>query len=221
VAANAGPLIDVRGGIGRRAPRPEQRDGRTALYNAAVLVDARAAWVAAHDKIHLVPFTETPRETPGGAPRALPVGAHRIGALICYELIFADVARALVRDGAGLFVNLSNDEWFGTSRGSEQHFAAAVIRAIETRRTVLRATNTGITAALDASGRVVARLPAGAPSALLVDVRPARHTPLAVRLGNTWTRLALTALVLTKGSVLFLHFLHERRVSEERGPTPS
>jgi apolipoprotein N-acyltransferase len=194
------------------APRTVQRDGRTALYNAAVLVDADARWIAAHDKTRLVPFAETPRETPGDAPRALPVRTHRIGAMICYELIFADVARSLVRDGAGLLVNLSNDEWFGTSRGSEQHFATAVIRAIETRRPLLRATNTGITAALDASGRVIARLPAGEPAALVVDVHPAHGIPLAVRLADSWTWLSLAITLLFLGS--------DARGDGERGTGP-
>lgn len=171
------------------APRTEARDGASSLFNSAVLVAADGRLLAAHDKTRLVPVAESRRETPGAHPRVLGLGEQRVGALICYELVFADVARALVRDGAGLLVNLSNDEWFGTTRGAEQHFAAAVIRAIETRRPLLRATNTGVTAAVDAWGRVVARLPSGELGALVVDVRPAHTLTLAVRLGD-WVALA-------------------------------
>jgi apolipoprotein N-acyltransferase len=190
------------------APRTEARDGAARLFNSAVLVAGDGRLLAAHDKTRLVPIAESRRETPGAAPRALALGERRVGALICYELVFAGVARALVRDGAELLVNLSNDEWFGTTRGVEQHFAAAVIRAIETRRPLLRATNTGVTAAVDAWGRVVARLPSGQVGALVVDVRPAHAITLAVRFGD-WVTLACA---LALAFALVLDHRHEAAV---------
>jgi apolipoprotein N-acyltransferase len=186
------------------APRTEAREGAARLYNSAVLVATDGRLLASHDKTRLVPVAETRTESPGAAARALTLGEHRIGALICYELIFPAVSRALVRDGAELLVNLSNDEWFGTTRGVEQHFAAAVIRAIETRRPLLRATNTGVTAAIDARGRVVARLPDGETGALVVDVQPAHGITPAVRFGDwvPWASLVglVVALLLARNS---------------------
>lgn len=115
----------------------------------------------------------------GIAPLAL--DGDRLGVLICYELLFPALARELVDAGAGVLVNPSNDDWFGATAGGEQMLAAAVLRAIETRRPLLRATASGITAAIDARGRVVGRLPTGSASVLVVDVVPVRSAHAAAR----------------------------------------
>jgi apolipoprotein N-acyltransferase len=66
--------------------------------------------------------------------------------------------RRFVRNGAALLVNISNDGWFGRSSALGQHLAMARVRAVENRRWLLRATNTGHTVAVDPYGRIVARL---------------------------------------------------------------
>jgi apolipoprotein N-acyltransferase len=79
---------------------------------------------------------------------------------ICYEGIFPNEVRRFTRAGAQLFINVSDDGWFGGSGAPEQHLAMARVRAVENRRWLLRATNTGITVSVDPYGRIVARLPA-------------------------------------------------------------
>jgi len=107
----------------------------------------------------------------------LPWRDTRLGILICYEVLFPDLSRELVRRGAGVLVNPSNDAWFEGTAGPEQMAAAAVLRAVATRRPLLRATPTGITVAIDARGRVVAQLARGPAGALVVDVWPASRNP--------------------------------------------
>ncbi len=142
-------------------------------YNA--IVDAGAP-AHRYYKRHLVPFGEyVPlRRWLGGlleivrlpvadfsAGRGRPLlalGRHRVGASICYEIAFgSEIAEALPE--AELLLNLSNDAWFGDSLAPHQHLEIARMRALETGRELLRATNTGITAIIDAHGRVRTRGP--------------------------------------------------------------
>ena len=162
--------------------------------------------VAIHDKTHLLPFFErTPAWlaqgdaglTAGRSPAVLRSGERiSIGPLLCYEVLFPSVARRQVEDGATLLVNLSNDAWFAGSGGAEQHFAAAVVLAATLGRPLLRATPSGVTAAVAASGRVAARLPADRPGALVVDVTPSHARTPASRTGDApaWIALAVAAL---------------------------
>ena len=128
---------------------------------------------------------------PGSRPSVLIAGEAALGPLICYEMLFAGIARQLVRDGAGVLVNLSNDGYFGGSGGAEQHLTAAVLRAIELRRPVLRATSDGITVAIDQAGREIGRLPARSPGALVVDVWPQPVLSPATRVGPAISWLCL------------------------------
>lgn len=83
----------------------------------------------------------------------------RYGALICYESLFPEQARARVAAGAQVLVNVTNDAWYGTTPAAWQHFQAARMRAVESGRYVLRAANTGVTALIGPNGRVLAELP--------------------------------------------------------------
>jgi len=100
--------------------------------------------------------------------------------------------RQVVANGdANLLVSISNDAWFGESRAAYTHFAAARLRSIELRRTLVRSTNTGVSAVIDPSGKLVGRLPEHT-AATLVARAPLFRTPtLYARAGNALT-LALT-----------------------------
>ncbi|MEZ4217270.1 MAG: apolipoprotein N-acyltransferase [Myxococcota bacterium] len=178
------------------APRSDAAEPG-ALFNSAFSLDDAFAVEAVHDKVHLLPLGEyvpaplralgvSGHDTRAGeAPRVL--GARdglRIGALVCYEIAFAPLARALAHDGADVLVNVANDGWFGRTGAVEQHFASAVLRAVETGRPVLRATHTGVTAAIDAWGRVVARAPEHAATALDADVVPGGPTTAFAATGD-------------------------------------
>lgn len=189
------------------------------LWNSALLFE-EGQIRASHDKVHLLPFGEyvpAPfaalglrgrRTTAGGAPRVLDGVGPQIGALVCYEIAFEELAREITRGGAQLIVNLSNDGWFGRTGAIEQHFSAAVFRAIETGRPVLRATNTGVTAAVDASGRVVARAPLLEPAVLELEVVPGGPDTAYQRTGN-W--LGPAALIAATGMLAWSHTGRKKR----------
>jgi apolipoprotein N-acyltransferase len=126
-----------------------------------------------YDKIHLVPFGEfvpplfgwVNRVTgeagdfaPGNRIVVFPVRDHKLGAFICYESAFPHLVRQFARNGAEALFNLSNDGYFGRSAAREQHLKLVRMRAIENRRWIVRATNDGITAVVDPSGRITERL---------------------------------------------------------------
>ncbi|MFC6803585.1 nitrilase-related carbon-nitrogen hydrolase [Deinococcus caeni] len=100
--------------------------------------------------------------TPGRLLNVLPVRDLRAGVSICYESVFGQLSRQAVRAGANLLVVLSNDAWFGQGAGAEQHFQMGRLRAIETRRFLLRAGNDGVSAVIDPWGQVRFRAPRGA-----------------------------------------------------------
>jgi len=142
--------------------------------NSAVMLDSSGKVVDRYDKINLVPFGEfippmfgwVNRITkeigdfvPGERVVVFPLDGHKLGAFICYESVFPDLVRQFVRGGAEVLVNLSNDGYFGHSAAHQQHLEIVRMRAAENRRWILRATNDGISAAIDPAGRVVERMP--------------------------------------------------------------
>lgn len=144
-----------------------------APLNAAMMIDPLGHEMDEYDKIKLVPFGEfvpsvfawvnrVTKETgdfaPGDRVVVFPAGPERVGAFICYESAFPDLVREFAQDGAEVFVNLSNDGYFGTSAAHEQHLELVRMRAAENARWIIRATNDGITATVDPAGRVTQRL---------------------------------------------------------------
>ncbi len=173
-----------------------------AAYNSVYVLDRGARLFGRYDKAHLVPYGEylplrpvlsaigLSRLAPGAldfragpGPGTFDLGRFgRAGVQVCYEIVFSGqvVDRAHRPD---FIFNPSNDAWFG-AWGPPQHLAQARLRAIEEGLPVIRATPTGISAVIDAEGRVLASLPLGAAGA--IDARlpaAAPPTPFA-RLGN-------------------------------------
>ncbi len=174
-----------------------------------------------YDKHHLVPFGEfipwgfrwfvDLMSIPmgdfyrGANPQApFVIKDQRIAANICYEDIFGDeLLGALVRttdasptlSGATILANFSNLGWFGESWALRQHWQMARMRAIETSRPMVRATNTGVTGAIDQHGQVIAMLPAHRPGVLDVSVQGQHGTTLYARVGD-WAILLLSLVVL-------------------------
>ena len=132
--------------------------------------------------------------TPGGTYRPLEVGRIAAATYICYESAFPQVARHMVRGGANMLVNISNDAWFGRTAGAEQHFQMGRVRAIETRRYLARAGNDGISAVVDPLGRVTARFPRGEQEAFVAEVALSDAVTPYVRFGD-WV-VTLSALLL-------------------------
>jgi len=149
---------------------------RSEIFNSAQLVLPEGNWGPRYDKIHLVPFGEfvpfrnllsfaqslthdIGEFSRGNQRNVLHLDGHGAGTFICYESIFPDEVLRFARNGAELFVNISNDGWFGESGAPGQHLNMARMRAIENGRWLLRATNTGITASISPLGQVVAAAP--------------------------------------------------------------
>jgi apolipoprotein N-acyltransferase len=137
-------------------------DGK--FFNAVAKITADDASIV-YRKRHLVPFGEYtplrsikpvlpgPELVPGDGGLPIEIGGARFGALICFDDVFPDEAAARARDADVLAV-FTNDAWLGDTGGA-QHFDIAVLRAIENRRTVVRATNGGTVAAIGADGRPI------------------------------------------------------------------
>ncbi len=187
------------------APRAEG-DSRPRVYTSALILDPERRVRGAHDKTRLVPWSETtpwpfPPQGPlemaaGGEPELLPSPLGELGALICYEVLFESIPRVQVDGGAGVLVNLSNEGWFGATGADHQLLAASVLRAVESRRPLLRSTNLGITAAIDARGRVVGRREPGDTEPLVVDVVPGSGRSAHVRFGHLASPVVAAATLL-------------------------
>jgi apolipoprotein N-acyltransferase len=186
-----------------RAPDLPPGTRITRAYNSIYVIDHDGSVLSIYDKLHLVPFgeylpfqdwleavgLEQLTKIQGGfiagnlrrimqipdAPPALP--------LICYEAIFpADIA--MPGDRPGWIVNLTNDGWFGISTGPYQHLQQARLRAIEQGLPVVRAANTGISAVIDPTGRLVARLGLGIEGVLDSNLPSAIPPTVYARTGD-------------------------------------
>jgi apolipoprotein N-acyltransferase len=145
-------------------------------YNSASFISPEGEIVGRYNKIHLVPFGEyVPYRnlfffahhltnqvgdfSRGTTRNVFRVNGHAYGVFICYESIFADEIREFAKNGADVFVNISDDGWYGDTSAPWQHLNMARMRAIENRRWILRDTNSGVTASIDPYGRVVKSAP--------------------------------------------------------------
>jgi len=104
----------------------------------------------------------------GRSRNVLSADGHHYGTFICYESIFGDEVRHFAAEGAEVLINIANDGWYGDTSAPWQHLNMARMRAIENHRWVLRATNTGVTAAIDPYGRVTSSAPRHILTALRV-----------------------------------------------------
>jgi apolipoprotein N-acyltransferase len=173
------------------------RDG--GYTNGAVAVTPELT-VSAYAKRHLVPFGEYPppgfawffrfaripmSDFTAGPPLQAPleIAGQRIAPNICYEDLFGEELLDAL-PAATLLINLSNTAWFGDSLAQPQHLQIARLRALETGRTMLRATNTGMTAMVHPDGSIAAALPPFSSGALVVEAQGrSGMTPFA-RWGN-------------------------------------
>ncbi|MDL1963771.1 MAG: apolipoprotein N-acyltransferase [Deltaproteobacteria bacterium] len=141
-------------------------------YNSAYLMSPDGRVCGKYDKTHLVPFGEyVPFKkwlpfigkmveavgdfSTGQKGKTIKWNNYNLGLLICYEIIFPELSGAMAKNDATLLVNITNDAWYGRTSAPYQHFSMAVFRAIENRRSLIRAANTGISGFIDPVGRII------------------------------------------------------------------
>lgn len=183
-----------------------------AYYNSAISLGASPLQV--YSKNHLVPYGEfippgfawfmayanIPASSFSRGPEKqapLAVAGQQVAANICYEDVFGnEIIRALPE--AGILANLSNTAWFGRSLAQPQHLQIAQMRALETGRPMLRATNTGMTAIVGPDGTVRAALPPFTTGVLKGSIQAYGGATPYGRLGD-WPAIALIGLMLLLG----------------------
>jgi apolipoprotein N-acyltransferase len=196
--------------------REEYTSGDYRIWVGAKMLDPTGNLVLRYHKMRLVPFGEyVPIQsvltlggrvtaklvhqvadfTPGTDYAVAPVDDHRVGAFICYEAIFPDLARGFALGGAELLLNITNDGWYGRTSAPYQHMAMAAFRAVETGKYLARAANTGITAVVDPRGRVLERTAIFDRTFVVKEVPTVKGSTFYVRHGDVfaWGCLAASA----------------------------
>ncbi len=219
-AEGALPQAIAAGAGGRRIVLGLQRAEGARYYNSLAVLDGAGRLQGLYDKHHLVPFGEyLPAGDllarvgisafaaqaghgysagPGPALLDLGAGLGRVLPLICYEAVFPQeltAARHLPGPPPGWILQATNDAWFGSLSGPFQHLAQARLRAIEQGLPLIRAANTGVSAAIDARGRVLAALPLNEEGHLDIALPGALPPPPYARTGDLPMLMLLAALL--------------------------
>lgn len=192
-------------------------DGEQIPYNAAFAIRPDSLALQRSSKIHLVPFGERiPGQKwfpflgnlhlgqaefkPGDSVVVFSGGSvPPFTCLICFEVVYSDIAAEAVIKGAQFFGHVTNDGWYGHSSGPYQHLALSRLRAVATHRSIVRAANTGISALILPNGRYVETLGYDVAGSIWGDVPARQDITIAVRLAKLWPMLyyGLFAVVLS------------------------
>jgi apolipoprotein N-acyltransferase len=210
------PFPDLRkhlifGGLAFHMTGPRQADE----FNSAFLTGPDGVVLGRYDKRILMPFGESlplvsyfpalkdiatrisPQTGFYTAGRSIAVfdigGKAKIGQLICYEDLLADMSRDSTRAGAELLLNILNDAWYGDTAAPHQHQALALWRAIENRRYLLRGSNSGVTSIIDPVGRVIGEAGVFREEVVAGTVHPLRLETFYTRHGDVFVWLVLCA----------------------------
>jgi len=158
------------------------------------LLDAAAPFYRAVFGVFGLPLLQN--TVPGPGPAPLQTAGGPVAAYVCYESVFPAIPREMVRRGADVLINVTNDAWFARGTGARQHFDMGRLRAIEARRWLLRAGNDGITAVVDPTGTTRAELDRGVRGTLLADFARSDVLTPYVRYGHLTPWLLAAATVL-------------------------
>ncbi|MFP5212674.1 MAG: apolipoprotein N-acyltransferase [Acidobacteriota bacterium] len=208
------------------SPAMTHIDGQVRLLNRAYLVDSRGVIAGAYAKQHLVPFGEyVPLKdylffikklveqagdfVAGDDSSPLSLGGRLFGVLICYEGIFPDLSRQTVLRGANALVVITNDAWYGPTSAPYQHLDLARWRSIEFRVPMIRAANTGVSAAFDAVGATLATIPLNEMGEFAVTVHPLNVQTIYAKWGDFFAWICV--LVAVGGTI---YRARERRTTQ-------
>ncbi len=174
------------------SPYQEKNNGKWTYYNSAFFVSANGENLGRYDKIHLVPFGEfVPFQKllffvrklvhsigdfgRGQEAKVFDLNGNKFGVSICYEIIFPDLVRLPVKNGAQFLINITNDAWFGKSAASYQHMAMGALRAVENRVPIVRAANTGISGTIDPTGRLRQTTKLFVEELVITEIQPSNN----------------------------------------------
>ncbi|NDY71368.1 apolipoprotein N-acyltransferase [Desulfobacter hydrogenophilus] len=195
-------------------PAAQPSDQGFLYYNRACMLSPLALPKGYYDKHHLVPFGEyvpfkkllwfAQKLTAGagdfskGKTGVVPLkfGTGTTGVLICFEILFPNIAREFVLNGADILTTMTNDAWFGRTQAALQHFSIAVFRAVENRRSVVRAANTGISGFVDPSGAILEKTDIFTTCALTRQVPVMSGKSFYTRHGDLAAKACLVAFFL-------------------------
>jgi apolipoprotein N-acyltransferase len=192
------------------------------LYNSAYSTSPDGEVTGRYDKMHLVPFGEyvplkkilffVDKLVPAAGDFSqgndfilLKAGEFKAGMSICYEVIFPAQVRRFVKQGADILITITNDAWFGKTSAPYQHFQMAAFRAVENRRPLLRAANTGITGYVDQTGKVIAKTDIFTTEWLNGTVRITQKMSFYSQYGDVFSILMC---IWTSGIVLYSYLKH-------------
>jgi apolipoprotein N-acyltransferase len=203
------------------------RDGD--FYNSALLLSGKGRLLQRYDKLHLVPFGEyIPLRkrlrflesvvpigdfTAGSQYTLFNLGKLKFAVLICFEDLFPELSRQFSKNGADFLVNITNDAWFGKTSSPYQHLAASVLRAVETRRYLIRAANTGVSGFIAPTGKIIALVRGKNAEAIFTPGYNTQSLPIVKARPTFYTRFGdlfiLACLIYPAAALLFL--LRKRR----------
>jgi apolipoprotein N-acyltransferase len=181
------------------------------LWNSAFLV-SRGTTIGHYDKIRLVPFGEyvplrrmlffaeklvhAVGEFEFGTNDHPLVGALSYGPAICYEIVYPQIPRTQVRNGASVIVTITNDAWYDGTSAPAQHLAQARLRAVENDRYLLRAATTGISAFVDPTGHLLESIPMGRQGIIYAKFQSRDTITPYVRLGDWFAWMACAVVLI-------------------------
>jgi len=195
------------------SPSYTQLGNRSVFHNSAFLLRPDGSEAGKYDKLHLVPWGEyVPLQSlfpfinrlvtgigdfsPGADMRLLPFRDTALATLICYEIIFPNLTRQFVRLGGNYIVNITNDAWFGRTCAPYQLLSMAVLRAVENKRFLMRAANTGISAVIAPTGEILAQTDLFTEAALPAKITVLNQLTVYCRIGDMFARLCLLATTI-------------------------
>lgn len=135
----------------------------------------------------------------------------RVATIICYESVFGEFVTGFVKNGANVIFIITNDGWWGNTPGHRQHMLFAVIRSIETRRSIARSANTGISCFVNQRGDISQRTAYWTPAAIKGTINANDKITFYVRYGDFIARGALLGAVFLLLSSIVFHFKPEIR----------
>ena len=181
------------------------------LWNSAFLV-SRGTTIGHYDKIRLVPFGEyvplrrvlffaeklvhAVGEFEFGTNEIPLTGKFAYGPAICYEVVYPQITRTQVRNGATVLVTITNDAWYDGTSAPEQHLWQARMRAVEDDRYLLRAGTTGISAFVDPTGRMLSWIPMGKEGIIYAKFESRTTRTAYVRFGDWFAWLACAVVLV-------------------------